>query len=103
MTEIPLAAIEAAAKALNSWTYQGQEERAATIALTAALPHMTGWRPIETAPKDGTRFLFSTATGFRGLGFFINGAAFAADSWRGERDTTPISWMPLPAPPETEK
>lgn len=58
-----------------------------------------GWRPIETAPKDGTRFLFRTRQGFVSVGFYIGrNPVFAADSFGGERDTDPCLWRPLPAP-----
>ena len=56
------------------------------------------WRPIEDAPKDGTRFIFTNGS-VVGVGFYVNGHAFAADSWQGERDTTPKYWMPLPVLP----
>lgn len=57
------------------------------------------WMPIETAPKNGERFLFTNG-GFIGIGFFISGQWFACDSWRGETNSVPTHWMPLPAPPE---
>ena len=62
---------------------------------------MSEWKPIETAPRDGTRFLFSTGPFYRfvGIGFFITTASFGADSFRGERYTIPSHWMPLPEPP----
>jgi hypothetical protein len=60
------------------------------------------WQPIDTAPKDGTRFLFSNGK-IVGTGFYIKGHIFAADSWQGERDTIPKYWMPLPSPPVDTK
>lgn len=53
------------------------------------------WHPIDTAPKDGRRFLFSNGR-MVGVGQYINGRAFAADSWQGENLTEPTHWMPLP-------
>lgn len=57
------------------------------------------WQPIETAPRDGTRFLFTNGR-IMSTGFYINGHTFAADSWQGERNTVPSHWMPLPNPPD---
>lgn len=70
---------------------------------------MSEWQPIETAPKDGTRFL---ATG-GGLGSDIDFASY--NDLVGCWDTTnftlddtdhepegysrPTHWMPLPSPP----
>jgi len=63
------------------------------IALEAGLA--AAWQPIETAPKDGTKFLGTT-----GRSFFI----LAWDGWEfqdpegfGESST---HWMPLPEAPE---
>jgi len=58
------------------------------------------WQPIETAPKDGTRFLACNPDGIIVIGKMINGKHFAADSWAGVKNTVASHWMPLPAPPE---
>ena len=55
------------------------------------------WQPIDTAPKDGTRFLFSNDH-IIGIGFYINNW-FATDSWGGSTNTCPTHWMPLPLTP----
>lgn len=55
------------------------------------------WFPMETAPKDGTRFLFTNGIDVVGTGFFVH-KCFAADSWQGSRNTTPTGWKPLPNP-----
>lgn len=60
------------------------------------------WRPIEDAPKDGTRFLFTNGT-MVGIGHYVGGIAFAADSWQGERNTEPKYWMPIPTIPQEAK
>lgn len=69
MTTIPPAAVEAAAKAISDaqssmpWADHAEEWRAETreqaqAALTAALPHMAGWRKgLDSAPRDGTEIL----------------------------------------------
>lgn len=73
------------------------------------------WRPIETAPKDGTRILlFSTDARFEysyvGVGFWADETEDEAEAgWRipGEfRIPTSVSaecWQPLPPPPASER
>lgn len=85
--------------------------RAAVEAL-AASAQPAGWRPIETAPKDGTHVLVWPPT-WNGLS---SCARWDADEyakrprplWRRNDDlgrvlvsrgTAPTHWMPLPAPP----
>jgi hypothetical protein len=58
----------------------------------------TNWRPIETAPRDGSRFLACTSDDVV-MGKFVNGEYVAADSFHGNRDTTPTHWAPIPEPP----
>jgi len=64
---------------------------------------MSKWRPIETAPRDGSWF----------LGWCDSWAApFAVYSHKGRyrgydgraihQDFAPTHWMPLPDPPESE-
>jgi hypothetical protein len=57
------------------------------------------WRPMATAPRDGTRFMFASQSGVVGTGGFLHGRWFAADSALGGKDVEPVHWMPLPAPP----
>lgn len=78
----------------------------ATDALHHAIEHMKRgqWRPIETAPKDGPRFLAkgehprSIAVAYYGhLGdLFINGTL---KKWN-EPSMQPTHWMPLPEQPQ---
>jgi hypothetical protein len=56
------------------------------------------WQPMETAPRDGSRFLFSNGQ-IVGTGLYLMGTSFAADSWQGAHNTTPTHWMPLPPVP----
>lgn len=66
------------------------------------------WRPIEAAPRDGTRVLLYDAQ--RVPAEMI--ARFRHDAWLGDRissgrfeiwrDTAGAFWMPLPAPPKGE-
>lgn len=74
---------------------------------------MSDWRPIETAPKDGTWVLICGGT-IRTLGVTVDheytGVGIAAYNGRREcwdRDDgrsrhDPARWMPLPDPPEIE-
>jgi hypothetical protein len=59
------------------------------------------WKPIETAPKDGTRFIAFIANGMVTGGQYVAGYAFAADNL-GRGNTEPTHWMPLPKPPKTK-
>lgn len=58
------------------------------------------WQPIETAPRDQTRFLFATAEGHISIGWYMgkHGTVFAAENL-GQRSEGPTHWMPLPTPP----
>lgn len=71
---------------------------------------MSGWQPIETAPKDGTSILISTLgstsiASWNGRGHWnleVDPQTLAYDS-AGEIQTVNHNWvthwMPLPAPP----
>lgn len=59
-----------------------------------------GWRPIETAPKDGTRMLFRAADHEPAIGWWDY------DDWLWDCGIdlcplpfAPTHWQPLPAPP----
>jgi hypothetical protein len=78
---------------------------------------MTGWQPIETAPKDGTRLLFwdgrlkmaisgcwhDEPTRDDPGGYDPGWAWWSADEdlimWDSGPDDAPTHWMSLPAPP----
>ena len=71
---------------------------------------MTGWRPIETVPRDGTRVLLATG-GWAAIGRWLADYQCRADGPMGgwmddldnggpEDDDWPSHWMPLPEPPE---
>ena len=64
-----------------------------------------GWRPIESAPKDGTLIL---ACGFGPKGYFVADVKYKDEQWMifhpEEDDWTVAShrvthWRPLPSPP----
>lgn len=59
------------------------------------------WRPIETAPKDGSRFLSYDPNFYSPISMteVHNGDFHAIDN--GGWDTIhPVGWMPLPKPPK---
>jgi hypothetical protein len=87
------------------WPLRASEDlRAAADALEAA-----GWRPIASAPQDGTMVLYWSSTNRSGC-FVGNhppgcnpGLWYCIkDEWRGGADFRAYDaeyWMPLPAPP----
>lgn len=68
------------------------------LALCRSWQDAQGWRPIETAPKDGTVVLVFT----EGCVWL---AAWQSEWWeestseRSGMSIRPLVWMPLPAPP----
>lgn len=65
---------------------------------------MSEWRPIETAPKDGTLVLLSIG-GEVHIGLFTNG--WGGPDWydydeKGAFMFEPTHWMPIPPPPAEE-
>ncbi len=81
-----------------------QEEDARIVCpdcFTAA-QNIPTWHPIETAPRDGQRFLFTNGH-IVGTGLYVAGKYFAADSWQGTHTPTiPTHWMPLPELPQKD-
>ena len=71
------------------------------------------WKPIETAPKDGSEFLACSQSGqvflvwFSDMGYFIPIQPWILREWRdygGIPFNTPVlhrlwKWMPLPSAP----
>ncbi len=72
----------------------------AVAALSNAAP--SGWQGMETAPKDGTRFLAMFAGGHMAVSRFVNDSFFASDHLPHSGDTEPKAWTPLPPTQETE-
>ena len=64
---------------------------------------MSEWRPIETAPKDGTQLLLCVG-GWRFIGWWGQqyGNLYPPSWCEGERgeNLQPTHWMPLPDAPE---
>lgn len=60
------------------------------------------WQPIETAPRDGTKFL-ALARGPGGVGMIVARQKPGWSGWQtvpGDWTCVPSHWMPLPEPPE---
>lgn len=67
---------------------------------------VTGWQPIETAPKDGTWVILFTPAGVQcgywGGSYFGRDMAWLQYAHRSdyeEVEGVPTHWMPLPEPP----
>lgn len=84
---------------------------------------MSGWQPIETAPRDGTELLLYSLDVVRypgaGDGVVVGWAVrvlgghrwvcdiattdgYDDDMWLSNEEITPTHWMPLPAPPKPD-
>jgi hypothetical protein len=69
----------------------------------------TGWRPIESAPKDGTNLLLGFPRSHSGEGFWMGDADRnhwgevgwfeCSDDILCDHPSHPTNWMPLPPPP----
>ena len=58
----------------------------------------TAWRPIETAPKDGTRVSLCSHSGNVASGYWEH---YTTSWWDWPFSfEEPTRWMPLPAPPK---
>ncbi len=70
---------------------------------------MSGWQPIETAPRDGTEILIATGS-YRGGVVVVSwyGTAHGQDvhncfaDWDGDSYLDATHWMPLPDPPSED-
>jgi hypothetical protein len=72
---------------------------------------LTGWQPIESAPKDGTYVLVTNGVAQASwVAKFVGERAFIENPWMSMMlnlwhspvryfSTIPTHWMPLPAPP----
>ena len=67
-------------------------------------PEAEGWRPIETAPKDGTPiwgydtfYEAQASVKWTNRGWELTD--FYSDGYDAERDWDPDFWQPLPTPP----
>lgn len=64
------------------------------------------WRPIESCPKDGSRFLVTTTQGLVQEAYYLDNS-LTPRPWKGVKPTSqyvavnlfkPTHWQPLPAP-----
>lgn len=76
------------------------------VALEAEIERLnTGWQPIETAPKDGTRILLARKQVMSGkwivlTAYWNSGDAFSPPTWSAPFNMHGATfWMPLPDPP----
>lgn len=71
-------------------------------------PEGAGWRPIETAPRDGTPIWLYTLAGqcegYWNYGEWVQDAVYCTYDGAGGPafECSPTHWMPLPAPPASE-
>ena len=83
--------------------------RAAITAGLAALANAepAGWKPIETAPKDGTSFMAGWFDGPSNPGCNMRPVKrYMGAWWESNEDykvRTPTHWMPLPAAPKEQQ
>ena len=65
------------------------------------LPSWTSvwWKPIMSAPRDGTNFLAIMGNGTISVARYVGTNAFAADHL-GSGNTDPTHWMPMPPKPD---
>ena len=69
----------------------------------------TGWRPIATAPKDGTIVLIVARSGFHGTDELSEPQTMEATCFEGKWHSgdwevfEASHWQPLPAPPQGEQ
>lgn len=81
-------------------------------ALTGSVAQRSGWRPLDTAPKDGTRIILSWG-GKSVSGWYLDNSKSAHLPWEGWRVASmeawpkgqPDAWQPFPAPaiPSTDR
>lgn len=111
-TPIPAAAVESAFNAwcdvadVDEWRVRNTSE-ALQAALAAALPHLSGWRPIAEAPRDGQRVLLVSSGGEAWAGYWRDArkAPYVAGWTRfncADVGWEPTHWQPLPPPPGQE-
>lgn len=59
------------------------------------------WKPIETAPKDGTEILlYEPGPAYVQMGYWVRDGWLMVDAQcGGESSATPTHWLPIPEPP----
>lgn len=106
------AAAEEIVNRYTLWTMATQKRRAEASIGDVLRRHFAGleaerWRPIKTAPKDGSHIILwrrdIQAVGYYGAGcndWVVVSLPACLFRHLGSRDTTPTHWMPLPLPPK---
>lgn len=61
---------------------------------------VSGWQPIATAPRDGSRIILSLYRGRSNVWVVEDGWNVDDDTWSDDPGLNPTHWMPLPEPPE---
>jgi hypothetical protein len=62
------------------------------------------WQPIESAPKDGTRFIASLVCASSGKRWVAADVSWHRNHWCSDGDgcVDATHWQPLPEPPEPD-
>jgi hypothetical protein len=69
---------------------------------------VNNWRPIETAPKDGSDIILCWQDGIAAPRFAVGHNLGAGRRWQTthewlhNKESWPTHWTPLPAPPESK-
>lgn len=71
--------------------------------LDSAPDNEGGWRPIETASKDGTFVLVAMKSGFVCILQYCTDRYWRPNAYDTFKDRKPTHYMPLPAPPSQER
>lgn len=58
------------------------------------------WRPIETAPKDGTLVIIYDPRSHRAYACGFEFGIWQTGVWDSRGPVSPTHWLPLPPPPE---
>lgn len=72
--------------------------------LTAAMEDRMTWKPISSAPRDGTDVLtYSAIGGYEISRYWRSAPGYWRGNWGdGEYEHFPTHWMPLEPPKETD-
>lgn len=101
MTTYTITADQLASISASRLQHLDRGDEAAADALDWVLTaEPSGWRPIETAPKDEDVLLYCDHDQFMGEAFFDHAES---DCWcwaSGLLVVSPSRWQPLPQPPE---
>lgn len=112
--QYPAEAVERLKKELEARrSFPNEYADEVTADLAALLSYVEGmkWRPIESAPKDGTRLMLAKIVGHPAnpTALWWACAGLWSDRWNNWNDGVepcglagPTHWLPLPPPPDRE-